>query len=32
MSVARIFEGYFPQKVVVVVKDMSGHDRMIKVY
>lgn len=32
MSVARIFEEYFPQKVVEVVKDMSGHDRMIKVY
>ncbi|APB31627.1 peptide chain release factor N(5)-glutamine methyltransferase [Vagococcus teuberi] len=32
MSVVRIFEEYFPQKVVEVVKDMSGHDRMIKVY
>ena len=32
MNVVRIFEEYFPQKVVEVVKDMSGHDRMIKVY
>ncbi|MGY3704162.1 protein-(glutamine-N5) methyltransferase, release factor-specific [Vagococcus martis] len=32
MSVSRLFEEYFPQKVVEVVKDMSGHDRMIKVY
>ncbi|MGX4686554.1 peptide chain release factor N(5)-glutamine methyltransferase [Vagococcus sp. JNUCC 83] len=31
-SVSQIFQREFPQKTVEVVQDMSGHDRMIKVY
>lgn len=30
--VSQIFQHYFPEKIVEVVKDMSGHDRIVKVY